>query len=303
MRPPSDFNDEFGFPVVGGRCALATCNAHDFLPHVCRWCGLAFCQDHSEVGAHDCNKASKQIGSQASFCPLCQETVLWDVACSSEAVALDTHRLCCKGKPQAKDRCPVAGCGAVVGVVNAVVCSSCGVRVCMAHRFEDAHSCVPKFAPVSGKAPRAASAAPIDSSVLAVPPSTPPYNLTAASPEASAVETIRAARAAEKLADANVVASPQELRALRQALGGTTASRDSCLAALRRKLSDIKRRPLSPAVRLVSPSDLSSREMFVPSGAVALLRGVGFESQDGGALELPQGVGQGRIDVVLRILA
>eukprot|EP00933_Yihiella_yeosuensis_P012505 TRINITY_DN12123_c0_g1_i3.p1 TRINITY_DN12123_c0_g1~~TRINITY_DN12123_c0_g1_i3.p1 ORF type:complete len:256 (+),score=46.69 TRINITY_DN12123_c0_g1_i3:66-833(+) len=137
----SDFRDEEGYPIVGGRCALFSCNSHDFLPFDCPFCKASFCQFHKDPSEHDCQKVPDKVGIQASFCPSCQETLRWHPMESTEAEALEIHKSSCKGLPPKRSRCPAAGCDVVLGLTNAVTCKVCKQKVCMTHRFEDSHPC------------------------------------------------------------------------------------------------------------------------------------------------------------------
>merc|ERR1719414_1051379 len=131
----SCFRDSEGFPIVGARCSLDICREHDFLPVRCRLCQANFCKAHAEPAEHSCEKAASAGGMQAVLCALCEETVRWDAACTTESLSLEAHRSRCRGKPLAKVRCPAPRCQAVLGLLNAVRCPACGRRTCLEHRF------------------------------------------------------------------------------------------------------------------------------------------------------------------------
>mmetsp|Transcript_88134 Transcript_88134/g.174907 ORF Transcript_88134/g.174907 Transcript_88134/m.174907 type:complete len:291 (-) Transcript_88134:92-964(-) len=286
-RPEVLFCDSEGFPIVGARCSLDICREHDFLPVRCRHCQANFCRAHAEPAEHSCEKTAAAGGMQAVVCALCEETVRWDAACTTEEASLDAHRSCCRGKPQAKDRCPAPNCQEVLGLLNTMECPFCRQKVCLAHRFEDAHPCRKILSSVGGEHfHRKELAAPARNVFSPSPDSTP----TSASGLAVHATTRKP------------LASPQELRDLRRALGGSTASRDACLCAVRRALSDVSRDPENLQLRSLQRSHEAVRErvLGVP-GAEELLLGIGFEDR-GPGLELPRTVGRGRIDVVMRIL-
>lgn len=114
---------------------------------------------------------------------------------------------------------------------------------------------------------------------------------------APAVDSATSGRAAQHLA------SPQELRDLRAALCGTSASNDTCRYAIRRLISDIWRAPSNMELRILHRDGQDAREkILIVSGAEALLKGIGFEDNSV-ALELPRSVKQGRLELVLQVLA
>lgn len=292
----ADFRDAEGFPIVGGRCSLATCNAQDFLPFVCRLCGAYFCQDHREPSAHDCTKASDAIGVLAVSCPHCHETVRWNTAESTQAQALEEHALECMGIPKAKSMCPAAGCHVELGLITSIICQLCQQRVCMVHRFEDSHPCRQKVIESQNlELPRAVSPlnAPIavedTSKAMPMGTLTNPPVVVEACPKAMPI--------------APPLASMQQLRELRNRLEGTTAAKSACLSAMRRLLSDISRHPGDFAFRsLQRDRGELCEKILVVHGAEDLLKGVGFQD-DGKTLQLPVNISKGRIDVALRILA
>mmetsp|Transcript_21625 Transcript_21625/g.61249 ORF Transcript_21625/g.61249 Transcript_21625/m.61249 type:complete len:293 (-) Transcript_21625:99-977(-) len=287
-QPQVYFRDSEGFPIVGARCSLDICREHDFLPVRCRLCQANFCKAHAEPAEHNCEKAAAAGGMQAVFCTLCEETVRWDAACSTESLSLEAHRSCCRGRPLAKDRCPAPHCQVVLGLLNSMQCPTCRQKVCLEHRFEDAHPCRATLSRAGGEASSRKE--------QAVPAGAAPTLTLDSTPRPVAGPAVEAP-------GCGALASPQELRDLRRALGGSTASRDACLCAVRRALSDASRDPESLELRALQRSHTAVRERIlgVP-GAEALLLGIGFEDR-GPALELSRAVGKGRIDVVLRILA
>lgn len=307
MKPHEGFCDGEGFPIIGGRCALDICNAHDFLPTPCVWCGAGFCQEHGEPNQHDCKEVSKCVGVQAAICTHCEDTVRWSSAETTEADALEAHRRHCRGSPQEKVLCPVKGCQTVLGFTNWVLCQTCGQQVCMPHRFEDAHLCQPRIVPVEDlpAIPAGPNTLPVGASaaVNALPfqradtatEVTPPLQVSA--PVALEASVAEATETRPKLA------SPKELRELRKNLKGTTASRDACLSALRRLLSDVIRNPCRAELRSVSREsrELCQAILVVP-GAEDLLLGIGYQDT-GAAFVLPQSIAKGRIAVVVLILA
>merc|ERR1712039_796638 len=107
--------------------------------------------------------------------------------------------------------------------------------------------------------------------------------------------TISAPSVTKPNATSSKLASPSELRDLRKALDGSTASNGACLAEIRRLLSDASRAVANQNAR-VSRSDAREKIMSV-RGAAALLEGIGFVDT-GTVLELPSSVTKGRMDTV-----
>ncbi|CAK9090029.1 unnamed protein product [Durusdinium trenchii] len=49
----------------------------------------------------------------------------------------------CAPSVKTKPRCPVKGCREKLTFSNSCQCGSCGLKVCLKHRFEDQHECRP----------------------------------------------------------------------------------------------------------------------------------------------------------------
>merc|ERR1719473_1246657 len=95
-------------------------------------------------------------------CPLCHKA-LPITAGEDENEVWERHTAAglCQEAPKAQ-RCPAKGCREKLTVLNTCVCGSCGEKVCLRHRFEDAHDCRslrPKQAAPGASAKGAASEA------------------------------------------------------------------------------------------------------------------------------------------------
>eukprot|EP00927_Polykrikos_kofoidii_P059404 TRINITY_DN54562_c0_g1_i1.p1 TRINITY_DN54562_c0_g1~~TRINITY_DN54562_c0_g1_i1.p1 ORF type:complete len:305 (+),score=19.11 TRINITY_DN54562_c0_g1_i1:96-1010(+) len=301
--PPSDalFRDSEGFPIVGGRCALAICNEHHYILLSCRYCKASFCQEHCGIEDHDCPRASDSRGILALTCPLCDITVKWDAAASTEAEALEVHRRECRGRPKQKEHCPNPQCRTVLGLVNAVVCGRCKQRVCTTHRFEDDHPCHPVSA-VSKHGSVASLSYDGDAQLPATGDSAALETVGVSNiVSVASLGTEIQGRGSFQTQMQAALASPQRLRELRHSLRGTSASNGACLYALRRLLSDVSRHPTDAQYRLLREGHVR-REMLAVPGSEELLRGIGFiDGKEG--MELPFCVSKGRVDVVLQLLA
>lgn len=138
------FQDDEGFPVVGGSCHVDTCNARDFLPFNCAHCKKDFCVAHSTTSAHQCEMAPKHTaGNLATICPECEQTIKYVDGEGAEVAALLAHKAVCTGKKvKVSNKCPVKGCKTKLTSTFSVTCATCGIRTCLTHRFEDAHPCL-----------------------------------------------------------------------------------------------------------------------------------------------------------------
>lgn len=61
-----DFDDH-----IGGRCALKSCNLHDYLIYRCDACGLGFCHEHRTYDGHACGPGRYKLEKQRAVeCPV-----------------------------------------------------------------------------------------------------------------------------------------------------------------------------------------------------------------------------------------
>ncbi|CAE8627956.1 unnamed protein product [Polarella glacialis] len=131
----------------GSHCALAECRQLDFLPFRCECCGSSYCLDHFRCEAHRCPKAAGR-DNRVLVCPFCQKAVAL-LAGQDPNLTWQEHAEgicpCPGGRPAArpKDRCPAPGCREILTPSGSLQCSRCRRRVCLKHRFEDTHDCVP----------------------------------------------------------------------------------------------------------------------------------------------------------------
>ncbi|EAS06423.1 AN1-type zinc finger protein (macronuclear) [Tetrahymena thermophila SB210] len=96
---------------IGKHCAVKDCNQLDFLPFQCSECNKNFCQNHRYQQDHNCEKLHAQ---------------------KKEIDIHNAHKA---------PKCPVKGCKNVLSIVNEFTCEICKTRVCLTHRYEDAHEC------------------------------------------------------------------------------------------------------------------------------------------------------------------
>lgn len=130
----------------GTHCALPECSQLDFLPFRCDRCGKSFCLEHFRYSAHQCPNAVG-LDNHVLVCPLCRRSVplqadedpnrRWDLHVSTDCPYPN-------GRPSEKRqaRCPVSGCKELLTASSSLVCQRCKKRVCLKHRYEDAHECI-----------------------------------------------------------------------------------------------------------------------------------------------------------------
>lgn len=95
---------------------------------------------------------------------------------------------------------------------------------------------------------------------------------------------------------------PSHLKELRRGLAGSSDAIGKCVYEVRRLLSDVSREPGNFKFRSLARDSLVAKTILAVRGAEDLLKGMGFEDK-GNVLVLAPCVTQGRIDVVLRLLA
>ncbi|CAM9420087.1 unnamed protein product [Chrysoparadoxa australica] len=131
---------------VGAHCSLSGCNQRDFLPFECDCCQQVFCLTHRTYKEHDCPKSAGK-DMQAISCPLCSKTIKLTGDQDANAVWAAHSATDCqphtsaKPKPK-KKRCPVSGCKEKLGPTNTTQCTRCHMKLCLTHRYPDAHACM-----------------------------------------------------------------------------------------------------------------------------------------------------------------
>ena len=101
------------FSNVGAVCSQ--CGTNDFLPVKCNACSRQFCNAHYRFEAHACDRWRGAVGAvEASAAPRAPSK-----------------------------RCVAQGCREVLLSHNTWHCQRCNQDVCLRHRFEDDHPCVP----------------------------------------------------------------------------------------------------------------------------------------------------------------
>lgn len=134
------------FSDCGKHCEDPYCKQCDLLPFKCDACGKFYCSQHFSYEAHSCPKGRRDTDRRVIVCPICtiaiplkhgqDENEVWERHAASGN--------CCSRETVAKiNRCPVKGCKEKLTFSNACNCGSCGIKVCLKHRFEDLHECIP----------------------------------------------------------------------------------------------------------------------------------------------------------------
>jgi len=135
----------------GAHCALVGCSQLDFLPFKCDMCEASFCLEHFRYAAHECPKAAG-LDNRVLVCPFCRRSVpLLAGQDPNHCWHLHSVSNCPYPNGEAparrQARCPVAGCKQVLALASSLVCARCDTRVCLKHRYEDAHTCVASSPP------------------------------------------------------------------------------------------------------------------------------------------------------------
>ncbi|KAF4657350.1 AN1-type zinc finger protein 2A [Perkinsus olseni] len=135
------------FADLGAHCAEPYCHQQDFLPFECDRCHKEFCLDHRTYEAHHCpylNSASYNK-QQVIICPLCKSSIhLLPGETEDRAFDRHSHSSDCRPENYGKlrlQKCPVEGCRERLTEVNSYECTKCHTKVCLKHRYEDAHPC------------------------------------------------------------------------------------------------------------------------------------------------------------------
>eukprot|EP00753_Platysulcus_tardus_P011353 PLAT3286.14.p1 GENE.PLAT3286.14~~PLAT3286.14.p1 ORF type:complete len:313 (+),score=101.55 PLAT3286.14:293-1231(+) len=145
------------FHTLGAHCAVDSCRQRDFLPFTCDACTKPYCLDHRTYDSHDCPAAAGKRLTRFD-CPICASSLriedgdanaTWarhypaacDAAVAAAAAAAAAGKPQKKKKKKKRKRCAAEGCHERLGPTNSLRCSSCGVHVCMAHRFPGDHAC------------------------------------------------------------------------------------------------------------------------------------------------------------------
>eukprot|EP00406_Dinophysis_acuminata_P037579 CAMPEP_0179376716 /NCGR_PEP_ID=MMETSP0797-20121207/88461_1 /TAXON_ID=47934 /ORGANISM="Dinophysis acuminata, Strain DAEP01" /LENGTH=148 /DNA_ID=CAMNT_0021092761 /DNA_START=78 /DNA_END=524 /DNA_ORIENTATION=- len=105
-----------------------------------------YCSEHFKYEAHACPKGRAANDRRVVTCSLCGKGLPYSAGEDVDAVRA-RHAAsgdCCPAPPaNAKPRCPVKGCKEKLTTLNSLVCGTCKQKVCLKHRFEDAHDCRP----------------------------------------------------------------------------------------------------------------------------------------------------------------
>lgn len=143
----TDFRDADGYSLVGDCCNYDLCGERDFLPFKCTHCERKFCLAHIPPQTHECAaydpaaEAEKAHGVRVLVCPVCQKGVRYESGPGMVEIAYHAHEAVCSGKPPEVQRCPAPGCKHALTTSGSVICPLCRQKVCLTHRYQDAHPC------------------------------------------------------------------------------------------------------------------------------------------------------------------
>ncbi|KAF4669890.1 AN1-type zinc finger protein 2A [Perkinsus chesapeaki] len=135
------------FADLGAHCAEPYCHQQDFLPFECDRCHKEFCLDHRTYEAHNCPylNSTAYNKQQVIICPLCRASIhLLSGETENEAFQRHSNSTECRPENYNKPRlqkCPVEGCRERLTEVNSYECPKCHTKICLKHRYEDAHPC------------------------------------------------------------------------------------------------------------------------------------------------------------------
>lgn len=129
------------FVNLGAHCANALCGQQDFLPFKCEFCLKEYCKEHRGPSEHSCGSFS--MGTEVAKCPMCGQGITLREGVDPN-ISWDTHfnsGVCYENQQRKSKKCPVGNCKTKLNEVNSCVCSTCGLRTCLTHRFPDQHNC------------------------------------------------------------------------------------------------------------------------------------------------------------------
>mmetsp|Transcript_37387 Transcript_37387/g.81691 ORF Transcript_37387/g.81691 Transcript_37387/m.81691 type:complete len:318 (-) Transcript_37387:117-1070(-) len=126
------------FSDIGDRCALPGCGIQDFLPFPCDKCNNVYCVTHCAYRKHECPVAGSE-DRRAIVCLLCKAGLPLESG-SDPNVVFHEHEKTCPGSNKVV-KCPAPRCRNKLTSSGSVVCPRCKAKVCLEHRFEDAHPC------------------------------------------------------------------------------------------------------------------------------------------------------------------
>lgn len=128
-------------PHLGESCSNNECNRLDFLPYKCDLCSKIFCQDHREYKDHSCPEQYR-VDRIVPVCPKCGEIIPVKPG-DDPNIKVNSHiENNCSKVPKVKtypNRCNKQGCKKKEAIP--VHCKNCKLNFCLAHRFEQDHSC------------------------------------------------------------------------------------------------------------------------------------------------------------------
>ncbi|KAI4320664.1 hypothetical protein MLD38_034119 [Melastoma candidum] len=128
------------FPNLGEHCCHPDCRQLDFLPFTCDGCLSSYCLEHRSYDRHDCPKPGRQ-SRRVAVCEACSASI--ETTGQDEVAALARHGRSgeCDPSRRKKSVCPVRRCREPLTFSNTSKCKTCGVKVCLRHRFPADHTC------------------------------------------------------------------------------------------------------------------------------------------------------------------
>eukprot|EP00930_Biecheleria_cincta_P099130 TRINITY_DN90777_c0_g1_i1.p2 TRINITY_DN90777_c0_g1~~TRINITY_DN90777_c0_g1_i1.p2 ORF type:complete len:164 (-),score=23.25 TRINITY_DN90777_c0_g1_i1:132-623(-) len=133
------------FSDCGKHCEHPYCRQCDMLPFQCDACNKTYCSQHFKYEDHDCPKGACEKDRRVIVCPLCSAAVPLRPG-EDENSVFEQHAVSGSCNPKVSavakpNRCPVKGCKEKLTFSNSCNCGTCGLKVCLKHRFEDQHEC------------------------------------------------------------------------------------------------------------------------------------------------------------------
>ncbi len=136
------------FYTLGKHCEHPLCHQQDFLPMQCKYCKHHFCTDHHPFEEHKCQHFETLLQqSTIPQCPLCSELVAKRFPQEDNNVVIERHiQSHCKVMNPLKassSSCSQKNCCQFKKCKQDVMttCKSCGLQLCLDHRFDSDHQC------------------------------------------------------------------------------------------------------------------------------------------------------------------
>jgi hypothetical protein len=131
------------FPDLGKHCQFSDCHQLDFLPFSCQACHKVFCVEHRSCKSHECPKPDYN-SRKVIVCKTCSISIeITGRDGEDKNSILEKHEKSgdCDPRKKKKPTCPVRRCKEILSFSNTCNCKTCGVKVCLKHRFPADHDC------------------------------------------------------------------------------------------------------------------------------------------------------------------